>query len=128
MRPSAVASSMGAPRTRIFPPALVTQNDESPAERTNSAAGGGGGGADAPSPRQAGLVAGAARQVRRDRRNIERMRGKYTAAPSRPDGAKGATAASADTLVLSIPITPDPPVLHRRPPIALALAPLLAFT
>ena len=54
------------------------------------------------------------------------MRVKYTAAPARPDGAKGAFVALIDTLGLFIPIIPDPPVLDRRSPIALVLVPLIA--
>src|ERR1700710_2952548 len=93
-----MASSNGAPRMRSLPCVLVTQNDESPADSTNSAEGGGGAGGGAAS-RQAERTSAAVRTTRwRGAGNNEGMGVEYTAASLRADGAKGATSPSRDAL------------------------------
>src|SRR5882757_6156741 len=99
-----MASSRGAPRMRILPPALVIQNDESPADSTNSAAGGGGGAGGATPSRQAGAARSTATPSQREERSSERMTEEYTAGPTRAVGAKGATAACPAVLHFIFPL------------------------
>ncbi len=90
----------------IFPRSLDTQNDESPADSTNSADGGAAGAAaDAPS-RQAVSASGThstSSGTRHETGSEWRMRDKYTFDAARACGAKAANATPAETLSFVIP-------------------------